>query len=904
MLYGRRAECDMLDNLLQDARRGHSGYLVLAGEAGIGKTALLRYTAERAHEARILQVRGVETESGMAYAGLHALIYPVRRHVHLLSGPQRDALGAALGLSGGERPSRFLVAAGVVELLATLAEEQTVLCLVDDAQWIDQQSLGALAFAVRRLRGDRIAMVFALRTESAARSNHAVHLLADLRHLRIGSLDDAAADQLVSERADLDPSARTAVKVAAHGNPLALRMLPPEPGPDAAGGTARMDARLQSDYLRRMEGLSSRARHLLLLTAADDTGKLAILLNAARRHGAGEADLAAAEQRGLLQVSADTVAFTHPLVRSAVYANASSMSRREAHLALADSLHDVDPARAIWHRAAGAVPPAEDVAAQLAELAAAGVRRADTDLAARAFSRAAELTHHGRRRLGWLLDAADAAWESGQVDRATELLGQARRSLCQDSEPGRIDQLRGRLEAWTGSAVQGYEILVDGAERILDLAPDRAASMLFDALRAASAAGDMDRVVRAGRLAATLGTVQDRSSHPPSADLAAGIAELLTGAGAGAVAALRAGIDAVRHTDDPDLLYVAAAAAAYTGDLHTTHLLASQSVIRCRETGSLRTLAQALEALAITQLDVSPRQAEASADEGLRAARETDQAASAAIHLSTLAWVAAARGDRTATEELAAAVSDLDQLHGLGYPAARAVAARGLLELGAGRPEEALAHLQSLTVGVRHRAAQLSAADFTMLAAVWSGRRDLAQEFLTAVGSWSWLREADAPWAEATLDRWRALLADGETATALYERSLARQSQSPRSFLLALTHLLLGEHLRRTRQRSAARPHLRLALEIFERFDASPWAARAGSQLRATGETLRRPDEAPRLTPQELQVAQLVATGASTKKVAAQLYLSPRTVDAHLRQIFTKLGISSRAEIRDLDLTG
>jgi DNA-binding CsgD family transcriptional regulator len=901
MLYGRDAECGVIDDLVVDACRGRSGSLVLAGEAGIGKTALLEYAAELARDAQILQVHGVEAESGMPFAGLHVLVYPVRHHLSSLSRPQRDALGAALGLTSGEAPSRFLVAAGVVELLATLAEEQPVLCLVDDAQWLDQQSLGSLTFAQRRLRGDRIAMIFALRTGSLARSNHAVHLLADLPQLGLGPLDDSASERLLSQRADLDRSARTAVKAAAHGNPLALTVLAADEPPDRKREFSRLDARLQADYLRRVEGLGNKVRHLLLLAAADDTGDIAVVFAAARLRGATESHVAIAEERGLLHVDAGTITFTHPLVRSAVYGGASSAARREVHLALADALNGVDSARATWHRAAAAIPPAEGVAAQLADLGTAAVRRADTDLAARAFSRAAELTHDLQRRVGWLLDAAEAAWESGQVSRANHLVTEARHSASSESEPGRVDQLRGRLEAWTGSAVQGYEILLASSGRILDLAPERAAAMLFDALRAASVAGDMDRVVRAGRMAATLTT---RPGHPPSAVFTAGIAELLTGAGAGAVASLRAGIDAVAQTDDPDLLYMAAAAAAYTGDLPTTHLLASRAMTRSRETGALRTLAQALEALAITQLDVSPRQAEANADEGLRAARETNQAASAAIHLTTLAWVAAVRGDRAATEDLAGQVSDLDQAHGLGYPAARAVAARGLLELGLGRAEQALVLYQSLVVGGGHRAAQLAAVDFTMLAAIWSGHRDQARDLLAAVGSWPWLQEAYAPWAEATLDRWRALLADGDTATALYERSLSRQNGSPRSFMLALTHLLLGEHLRRVRQRSAARPHLRLALEIFERFDAVPWAARARTELRATGETVQRHDDSPRLTPQELQVAQLVATGASTKRVAAQLYLSPRTVDSHLRQIFIKLGISSRAELRDVDLTG
>jgi DNA-binding CsgD family transcriptional regulator len=420
--------------------------------------------------------------------------------------------------------------------------------------------------------------------------------------------------------------------------------------------------------------------------------------------------------------------------------------------------------------------------------------------------------------------------------------------------------------------------------------------MLYTALRTASVAGDMDRVQRVGLVAARL---LNTPICPAPVRFAAGIADLLTGRGEGAIRTLEQGIQALGDSDDPELLYMAAAAAAFAGDRARSQFLASRAVTLCRETGALRTLAQALEPLVVAQIDVAPRQAEASADEGLRAARETDQPASAAVHLAWLATVSALRGDRDATENHAGQVFELDRGHGLAYPAALAVRALGLLELGLGRPAEALLHLESILNSSVHRAAQLVAADLATLAAVWSGRPDRARTLLNTVGSWRWMQEADVDWAAPTLDRWRALVSQDSAAVMLYERSLAAQSTSPRPFLTALTHLLLGEQLRRMRRRTAARPHLPAAMEMFERVDAIPWAARARSELRASGETIRRRDGAARLTPQELQVAQLVATGASTKTVAAQLYLSPRTVDAHLRQIFTKLGISSRAALRD-----
>ena len=420
---------------------------------------------------------------------------------------------------------------------------------------------------------------------------------------------------------------------------------------------------------------------------------------ASQTHGDAEVQLAAADERGLLQIAANTVEFSHPLVRSAVYQSATSTARREIHRALADALDGIDRTRATWHRAYAAVPPAVDE--ELADLWTEAARRAATDLAARAFSRAADLTANPRRRLAWLLDAAEASWESGHVERAVELVAIAREATCADTDVGRIDQLRGQLEAGTGSALQGYEILIEGATKILSVAPDRAGSMLFDALRAASVAGDMGRVVRAGQTAARL-MIMD--FPPPSACFAAAIAELLTSGGAGAVALLESGIEASQDSDHPEMLCVVATAAAFTGDHARTRQLATRAVSRCRETGALGTLARALEPLVVTQLDAAPRQAEASADEGLRAARETEQIPSTAIHLAGLATVAALRGDASSTEDLTEQVLLLDKTHGLGYPASMAVAARGLLALGLGRPDEALAHYESLVMGGGHRA--------------------------------------------------------------------------------------------------------------------------------------------------------------------------------------------------------
>jgi tetratricopeptide (TPR) repeat protein len=501
-----------------------------------------------------------------------------------------------------------------------------------------------------------------------------------------------------------------------------------------------------------------------------------------------------------------------------VHDGATSAERRAAHGALATALADVDPASSTWHRASAVLPPDEGLAARLADLAGGAVRRADPGLAAVAFRRAADFTGDPRARLCWLLAAGQAAWDAGRVTEARSLVAAAGAAATADEDVARVQELRGRLEALTGSAARGFETLLPAAESVLAAAPDRAARMLYTALQAASVAGDMRRVEQAGRVA---GRLAGGADPEPVAVVAAALADLVTKQRVRDGIALAEATRALARTDDLDGLTTAAVAAVFSGDYPLGEELASRAVARCRDVGAVGTLARALEPLVVARLSRAPRQAEADADEGLCAARETDQVASAATHLGSMAVVAALRGDRQRTEQLAGEALGLDRLHGVAYPAAMVQAALGLLELGLGRPTEALAHLEPLHEHEGHPAVRLLAADFTVLAAVWSGRPELAHAVLTTVGSWPWVREtASRAWAETTLNRWRGLLGDGAEATACFERAVAGEAATGQPLGLAVTHLLLGEHLRRSRQRAAARPHLRAALELFERLDA------------------------------------------------------------------------------------
>ena len=642
-------------------------------------------------------------------------------------------------------------------------------------------------------------------------------------------------------------------------------------------------------------------QRILLLAAADDSGDPAVLLAAAETLGVDRAALAAAERAGLLRVDPTAVDFAHPLVRSAVYQTAPFTDRQDVHRALADVLAgEQDSGRRAWHRAAAAVFPAEDVVAELERAADQARKRAGHQVAAAALERAAALTADPGRRAGLLLDAAEAAWEGGAPDVASALVDQAGRLASGPLLRGRVDQLRGRIEARRGVVLDGYEILMDGAARIADLDPARAAAMLVDALQAASYGGDMARVVAAGRRAHLLPGGPDGS---PAVAFVAGIGAALGGDAAHAVPLLRSVIARSEGCDDPLLLSWAGTACGYLGDVETARRYAIRAVTRARATGALSTLAYALELLGVTELPRRPAATEADATEGLRVARTTDQPASAAVHLGLLAAVAALRGDEQATVTYTDEVAELATKHGLGFPQARATWALAALDLGLGRPDHALARLEALAVSGHPNVVLASTPDL-LEAAVRVGRRDRALAALAAFEAWA--TSAGTPWTSAMLARCRALLATGEAAVAYFQESLARELADGPSLNSARTQLLLGEFLRRERRRIDARPYLREALETFERLGAVPWAQRARAELRASGETVRHraPDSARALTPQERQVARFVAAGATNKEIAAQLFLSPRTVDHHLRNVFAKLGITGRGQLREVDLVG
>jgi DNA-binding CsgD family transcriptional regulator len=932
MLYGRRAECDALERLLADARRSRSGALVLRGEAGVGKSALLDHAAGRAEGMAVLRAAGVESEAELPFAALHQLLRPVLNLAGRIPETQAAALGGALGLeparrgSGGLKPSpprnrgsgglepsppengdqnRFLVSVAVLSVLSEAAEERPLLCLVDEAQWLDRSSAEALGFAARRLEAEGVVCLFAAR-DGDAREFPA----PGLPELRLEGLDlEAAAALLAGNGVDLPAPAVDLLVERTGGNPLALLELPGSLAPGQLTGRALLDdvlplpARLQRTFGERVRGLPTETRALLVVAAAETTGDPAVVLRAGARLGVDTAALDAAEAAGLVRTGEGRLQFRHPLVRSAAYAAATLAGRQAAHRALADVLAGEDAAdQRAWHLATATVGPDEAVAAELECSADRARRRGGHAAAAAALERAAELTGDEAERGRRLVAAAVAARLAGQAERALALADRAEPLASDLRGQATVAHLRGSVEASRGVALEAAARLVAGSELAASVDPSQALTMLIEASEIASYAGDVAPTAELGRRAAAV-PVTDKAGEFLSAMLQ-GMGSVAEGDGQRGEPLLRRAIALAGAMEDPRRLMWAGVAAFFLGEQETGNALYARAVARARQEGAVGLLPQALEYLAPVEL-VAGRldAATASASEGLRLARDTGNDTSACRHLTTLAHVAALRGDEDACRSLAVEALDRAAARGLGLPATLAGYALALLDLGLGRAAEALARLQRLLDAGPGEGSPFFAV-YTVPdlveAAVRSGRPEVAAGPLAAFEQLAAL-SGNSEW-QAQLARCHGLLGPEDAAADRFEAALRQHEGRP--FDLARTELVYGEALRRARRRGEARAHLRNAQEIFRRLGVTPWADRAGAELRATGETARKrdPSTLSQLTPQELQIVQLVGEGGTNREIGAQLFLSRRTIDYHLRNVFAKLGVSSRAELIRLAL--
>lgn len=889
--------------LLDGARSARGGALVVRGEAGIGKTALLEDARERAVDMHVVAVRGVESEAELPFAGLHRLLRPALHLVAQLPTPQANALEGALGLSEGSSYERFLVFAACLSLLSELSERRPVLCIVDDAHWLDTLSAEALLFAARRVEAEGIVILFAARDDDV-RTFEA----RDVPSLRLGGLGADAVALLLERGAGkaAAPAVRDRIAELTGGNALALLELPGAltdaqlAGAERLPDTLPLTQQVENVFLERVRRLSDVAQRFLLVCAADDTGSLTVITRAAGAAGVAADALAEAETAGLIGVSGAQLAFRHPLVRSAVYAAATSTDRRSAHRALAVALAEDDEQadRRAWHLAASALEHDEEIVAALDGAALRAKERAGFLAASKALARAAELSADPEGRGRRLVEAARCARISGADGDAVELASRARPLVTDPLLRSEIALAVGAAAFRCGKPIDGVQPLLDAAGEVSSIDPAKAVQLLVWAMPCAISGGTSSALGEVAAVAATV--VRDGDGGPLHiANALAAISGAIAGEAAVHHDVLEEAFAWAATATDPLDVSTVGVAALYTGDHEHSAALLDRAVALARARGEFGLLAESLTMRAF-QFAFAERFDEAAiaAEESSSFARELTATNLAVRSRSVLAFVAAIRGDETEARGRADEVIEHAATHGSSLGFALVLYALAMLELGRARWVDALERFDALADVRRPGSLYLAAVSSAdrVEAAVHAGRPEVAQSALQQFESWAeW---SDAAWIPARLAASRALLADGDEAIELFEAALGH-AQGARPLDLGRVRLAYGECLRRQRRRVDARTQLRAALEIFDRLRAEPWAERARTELRASGETARRrePSSVSELTPQELQVARFVARGLSNKEVAAQLFLSPRTIDAHLRNVFSKLAITSRTQL-------
>jgi DNA-binding CsgD family transcriptional regulator len=896
-LTGRCAECGVLDGLLAAVRAGESRVLVVHGEPGVGKTALLEYLAGRAAGCRVLRVAGVQSEMELAFAGVHQLCAPLLDRLRVLPGPQRQALATAFGMSAGPAPDRFLVGLAVLGLLSEVAGERPVLCLVDDAQWLDRVSAQVLAFVARRLGAESVGLVFGTRVAGGE--------LAGLPELAVGGLAEADARALLDAvlPGPIDARVREQIIAETGGNPLALLELPRGAAQaELAGGFGLPGAlplagRIEDSFRRQIDALPAQARQLLLLAAADPTGDPALVWRAAGRLRIGP-DAAAAAGAGLAEFGA-RVRFRHPLVRSAVYRSAAAPDRQQVHRVLAEATDAAaDPDRRAWHRAQAAAGPDEDVAAELERSAGRAQARGGLAAAAAFLERAAALTAEPARRAGRMLAAAQAQLQAGAFGKALELLATAEAGPLDELRSARLDWLRGQAAFASGQGSDAPPLLLKAARRFEPLDPGLARETYLDAWQAAHIAGhlagggDLEEVSRAVR-------ALPPPPHPPRpADLLLdGLALLVTDGPAAAAPVLRQATNAFAGPDVPvaQLLRwgrIAPVVGTALWDDAGLRLL-ERLVQLAREIGALDRLPMLLNQLASATGWWGDLAAAASL---VAEADAVCEATGAHIAPYAALRLAAFRGREAEATPLIQATIERATAAGQGTAVTSAHWAAASLYNGLGRYADALAAARQASEH-GHPYMSMQALPELVEAAARTGNPGAARDALGRLAEWT--RAGDTDWGLGIEARCRALLTEGEAAEPLYREAIGRLGRTRMRPMLARTHLLYGEWLRRQRRPADAREQLRRAYQMLDGIGMDGFAERARRELRAAGGTARRraATAGVELTAQEAQIARLAGEGLSNPEIATRLFLSPRTVRYHLEKVFTKLDITSRAQL-------
>ena len=902
-LTGRRSERAVLDRLIDAVGAGESSALVLRGEPGVGKTALLEYVVEQASGFRVVRAAGVQSEMELAFAGLHQLLASMLDRLDGLPAPQSDALRTSFGLASGLPADRFFVGLAVLSLLSEVAEEQPLLCVVDDEQWLDRGSADVLAFVARRLGAESVGLIFAARAVSDE--------LAGLPELVVGELSEVEAGELLDSilTAPLDPRVREQIIGETRGVPLAmlevLRDLTPAEvagGFGLAGGVP-VSGGVEETFRRRIDALPTDSRGLLLLAAADPVGDPLLVWRAAERLGISTDAATAPAQAGLLDFGA-RVRFRHPLVRSAAYQSASLQKRQEAHRALAEATdRELDPDRHAWHRAHAAPGPDEDVAEELDRSATRAQARGGLAAAAAFLERSAQLTLEPTRRAERLLAAVRAKRDAGALEAALELLATLETAELDSYSTAEAEHLRGQIALEQQRGSDAARLLLSAARRLAPLDASLARETHLEALLAAMWAGDLDRP---GLLAAAeAGRAAPEAPTPPrtvDVVLDALAIRLTDGYEAGAPLLTRAlelllaqdiGSDEVGRS-----LWLAASRSTQTialelWDADAVHTLATRQLEVAREAGALVQLRLALNFLGGTlaysgELDL----AELLFDEDRLVAEATGNQPVLYNDVLLAVW----RGQEAKATELLESTRRQAGAQGMGRFVTNLTYLESVLSNALGRYEAAR---EAAWQAFERDELGFGSLIVPELAEAASRTGDAAL-LNTAV---DWLAErahvTPTEWARGIEARVRALSSDGGAAEALYREALERLGRTRLRIELARTHLLYGEWLRREQRRVDAREQLRTAHELLSTMGVEAFADRAERELLATGETVRKRRVEARgdLTAQEAQIARLARDGLTNPEIGAQLFISPRTVQYHLRKVFLKLGISSRAEL-------
>jgi len=900
-LLDRERERAALDGLLGDLRLGRGGALVVRGEAGVGKSALLEYVAGAAADMRVAQAGGVESEMELAFASVHLLCAPLLDRLEDLPGPQRDALGVAFGLQAGGAPDRFLVGLAVLTLLAEVAEERPLLCVVDDAQWLDQASAQVLAFAARRLLAEPVGLIFATREPGEQ--------FRGLPDLEVRGLPDQHARALLDSavRVRLDEQVWDRIVAETNGNPLALLELPRglSPAQLASGfglvGAQAVPARIEQGFRKRLEALPADTRSLLLVAAAEPVGDPVLVLRAAGRLGIAASAAEAASADGLLEIGTP-VRFRHPLVRSAVYSAASLPERRAAHQALAEATdRDRDPDRCAWHLAAAAPGPDEEVAAELERSAGRAQARGGMAAAAAFLRRTVELTSEPARRSERALAAAQASLQAGAFDAAAGLLNIAAAGPLDELQQARVGLLRGQIAFASSMGSNAPALLVKAARQLEPLDAALARQTYLDAWNAAMYAGQFAGAGSLHEVAPAARSAPPPASAPQPSDLLLdGLAVLVTEGRIRAAPLLRR---AARVFAEGEITveeglrwgWLATTAAAIVWEEEYWYATVARQLQSVRQAGLLVDLPIWVQTMAIMTAwrgDFAAAASLIAEAEAIAAATGSGFARYAAVFLAGF------RGAEAEAAPLIEAVITAARAVGQGLGVQWSQWISAIMYNSLGRYEQALAEAQQAAEQAPELFISMWALAELIEAASRTGQTALAADALGRLAEATSTGQSD--WGQGIYARCRALLSDGADAEGWYGEAVGRLSRTGFRSELARAYLLYGEWLRRQGRRADARAQLRTAHEMFAAIGMLAFAERARRELLATGEhvRVRTLDRQGELTPQEAQIARMARAGLSNPEIGGQLFLSARTVEWHLGKVFAKLEITSRRQLQ------